>query len=165
MRKLIPWGIAAALTLGLYHTWRQGMLVEQKTRLDTVYVERKVTQAKVQFVTDSILKTDTVFRDTTAKRIVADERRACDAVVSTCEKKVKNLEAQLKPGWLKIYGAGSYELPPSSKPLLNGTSSVAAGVSLRITRNLFLEGEYDRALTGSRGEVWRIRARKDLRIF
>jgi hypothetical protein len=85
-------------------------LKQQAKAIDTVYVTRTRTLVKVRRVTDSILRTDTLFRDTTVRRLVVNERLVCDAVIETCEDKVANLNAQIdklikqRPGFFKRTG-------------------------------------------------------------
>lgn len=80
-------------------------LAREGAKLDTVYVHRVDTLRRVRVVTDSILARDTLtfVRVDTVKQIVQAERRACDAVVQTCEaqkailgQQIGNLTDQLR---------------------------------------------------------------------
>jgi hypothetical protein len=95
--KYLPWGaLLLALLLGYgYHREQIGkrearivVLMMQKARVDTVYARDTVTLTRVRRLTDSVLITDTVIRVDSVKVLVAAERQACDAVISTCETRV-----------------------------------------------------------------------------
>jgi hypothetical protein len=165
--KYLPWFLILPLAgLAYYQNCHQVKMETETVKMDTVYVERKITQTRVRRITDSILRTDTLFRDTTFKRLIEAERAACDAVVTTCEKRVANLKAQLKPGWLKVFGAFNYQIP-RDEPALKGPLSLQGGASLRLTRNTFLEGYRDLPLTGDSTykPTWSVRVRQEVRLF
>jgi hypothetical protein len=63
-------------------------LVSEKARVDTVYTTLTKTQVKIRLVTDSLLRTDTLWRSDTVRLLVAAERNACNAVIETCERRV-----------------------------------------------------------------------------
>lgn len=94
--KWLPW-VLLALGFLLYGRERQasGRLAERlaqlgqhKAQVDTLYRRDTLTLTKVRRVTDSILSTDTLYRVDTVRQLVAAERKACDAAVSSCEQRV-----------------------------------------------------------------------------
>jgi hypothetical protein len=166
--KYLPWVLAVALGgLAYWQNCYQEKLAVEETKLETVYVERTKTLTRVRQITDSFIKTDTVFRDTTVQRLVKDERAACDAVVEACEKRVANLKKQLRPGWLMLFGEADYALAPFDKPLLKGDLSSKVGISLRIQRDLYLRAYRFQPLAGDTlvRASWNVGIRKDLRLF
>jgi hypothetical protein len=166
--KHLPWALVLALGgLAFWQNCYDVSLVKEGVRLDSVYVTDTLRLTRVRRITDSVLKTDTVFRDTTVKRIVADERAICDAKAETCEKRVANLKAQLKPGWLILYGEGNYQPPLYGGPLLKGPLDARAGVMFRVKHRTYLYAGLNQPLTGdtTRRRTVNIGVRKELRIF
>lgn len=93
---------------------RNANLEEDAGRIDTVYRTDTITLRKVRYATDTLLARDTVIHTDTVRQIVAEERRACSAALSTCEAQKANLRAQIanldstiavlnkqRPGWFK----------------------------------------------------------------
>ena len=103
--KYLPWGvllIAAMLGYG-YHRQQVGELngriahlTAESRRVDTVYRTLTKTKAIVRFRVDSLLRTDTLFRDTTVRRLILGERNACDRVIETCEQRVAIRDSTIK---------------------------------------------------------------------
>jgi hypothetical protein len=103
--KYLPWLAVAALLLFGYgwHERRVGELngkiahlVRETKRVDTLYKRDTVRLSRVRTVTDSVLRVDTVFRDTTVRRLILGERVACDAVVQTCQQRVALRDSTIK---------------------------------------------------------------------
>jgi hypothetical protein len=93
---------------------RNAQLEDQAGRIDTVYRTDTITLRKVRYATDTLLRRDTVIHTDTVRQIVAEERRACSAALSTCEAQKANLRAQIAnldstitvlnkqhPGWFR----------------------------------------------------------------
>jgi hypothetical protein len=76
-------------------TARNAKLEGEAGRIDTVYRTDTITLRKVRTVTDSLLITDTVIHTDTVRAILATERAACNAVISTCEQAKANLRSQV----------------------------------------------------------------------
>lgn len=64
-------------------------------KVDTLYREVRDTLRMTRTRTDSILKTDTLIRVERVQQLISDERRSCDAVVSTCEVRVAQRDTAL----------------------------------------------------------------------
>lgn len=103
-------------------------IVQQK--LDTLYKTQRVTatQWKTEYdtarVTDTLMRADTVY----VRRDIADSVvDACFALVSTCERRVSNLQAQvytLDDAWLRA------EADARRWKVLTYAATIALGVSL-----------------------------------
>ena len=74
---------------------RNARLEDEAGRIDTVYRTDTITLRKVRYATDTLLQRDTVIHTDTVRQIIAQERAACSAVISTCERAKANLVAQL----------------------------------------------------------------------
>lgn len=175
--KFAPW-VAAILLAGLLY-WQncvQSDLVEEGTKLDSVYVADtlQLTKQKARYtpLRDSVLKN--VAKNLNDSALVkktlhaADSTiNACERVKLTCEQRVANLKQQLKPGWLKVWGEGNYQLPPLSEPLLKGSASLKVGVSLRLNRTTFAQAYLDQPLTGDTAlkRTLNVGIRKEWRLF
>ena len=89
--KYLPWGLLLLVMVFGYGRYRQTMgemegrikhLTEQRARVDTLYRTDTMTLSRVRRLTDTLRLSDTV------RILIAAERQACDAVISTCEQRV-----------------------------------------------------------------------------
>lgn len=71
-------------------------LERETRRIDTIYVRDTLRLTKVRHVTDSIFKTDTLWRDTLVMRVIREERAACDNVILTCEARVAKRDSTIE---------------------------------------------------------------------
>jgi hypothetical protein len=166
--KIVPWVLLLALGgLAYWQNCYDVKLVEEGKKLDSTYVADTTRLTNVRRLTDSLLRDTTAKTMPTekAKKIVADERGVCDAVVETCEKRVENLKKQLRPPRLLVFGEGNYRTPSFGKPLLEGTASVRGGLSFGVDRNTFIEGYVDQPLVGDGELTLNVRVRKQWRLF
>lgn len=93
--KYLPW-LLVGMLLGYgwfaeeRHAKRIVELEAQAAQVDTVYLTDTLWLTKVRYETDTILatKTDTVMHIDTVRILIAGERKACDAVIQTCEQRV-----------------------------------------------------------------------------
>jgi hypothetical protein len=158
--KIVPWVLLLALGgLAYWQNCYDVKLVEEGKKLDSTYVADTTRLTNVRRLTDSLP------RDTTVTKIITDERAACDAVISTCEKRVENLKKQSRPPRLLVFGEGNYRTPSFGKPLLEGTASVRGGLSFGADRNTFIEGYVDQPLVGDGELTLNVRVRKQWRLF
>ena len=106
--KVIPW-VLLGIVLALW--WREATstnaalaslrhtndsLVAIGRGKDTLYVRQTDTLHLVRVRTDSLLRTDTIIHTDTVRQIVERERRACDALLQTCEEQKANLRSQIE---------------------------------------------------------------------
>ncbi len=78
--------------------WQRDCSMKAQGALQAEVDSLETSRARIlahQQAVDSILTVDTLFRADTVRQIVAEERRACDAVVSTCEAEKANLRSQI----------------------------------------------------------------------
>jgi hypothetical protein len=91
------------------------------------YAALSTAKARVRVRVDSFLATDTVFRDTTVRRLIADERQVCDELASVCAQEKANLTELLRLERKKRpsrFGCAA--------PLVATTKGVALGVACGI---------------------------------
>ena len=88
-------GVAAAAVILSLHLGRvQGLnariaqLEEKKAQVDTLYVTDTLELTRVRREIDTLVIRDTVVHRDTVIKWLAAERRACNAVIETCEKRV-----------------------------------------------------------------------------
>jgi hypothetical protein len=67
---------------------RADSLNAQVRRADTVYTRDTVTLTRTRTRVDSLLTVDTLLHTDTVRVLVAEERKACDAVIRSCEARV-----------------------------------------------------------------------------
>lgn len=102
--KWLPWVVALCLLLAWGHerqesgkrSERIAQLEHRKAQVDTVYTTLTKTRSIVRVKTDSILRTDTLWRSDTVRVLIAAERKACDAVIQTCEQRVAVRDSIIK---------------------------------------------------------------------
>ena len=94
--KYLPW---ALVLLGVFLYGREraasgrlaervAQLEQRKAQVDTVYRRDTLTLKRVRTVVDRVLQVDTLWRSDTVRVLIAAERKACDAVIQTCEQRV-----------------------------------------------------------------------------
>jgi hypothetical protein len=101
--KYLPWILIGLMVTFLFFHRTQDLariaeLEAQAAIVDTVYVRDTLTLTKVRYKTDSILitQTDTVVHRDTVIRWLAAERKACDDVIGTCERRVAVRDSLIK---------------------------------------------------------------------
>lgn len=94
--RYLPWLVAMVLLVA-YGCERQesgrqaeriAQLEQRKAQVDTVYRRDTLTLRRVRRVTDSLIVTDTLTFTDTVTRVIMAERKACDQVIQTCERRV-----------------------------------------------------------------------------
>lgn len=68
-------------------------LLQEKRRVDSVYVRDTVRLTRTRAVTDTVIRRDTLIHRDTVIRLVEAERQACDAVVLSCERRVASRDS------------------------------------------------------------------------
>lgn len=156
------WAVGAALVLllGFIGYCHRKDLPQQQAVLDAQAHSASATLKLDRQATDSILDS----LPPPAKRIILAERAGCTELVSTCTKRIENLQKQLRPGWLKVFGEADYELP-DRKPLLQGTLAARVGILLRVRPGTWAQGYISQPLTGVGARSYHVGIRQELRIF
>jgi hypothetical protein len=137
------------------------------TATDTLIEVRRHTDSVLVAVTDTLLQiiplADTLIHRDTVVQILGRERRACDAVVSACEARVKARDVRIATlerrngGWLVLYGDMGVSAPiPTFRGL---TVDGEAGVALRLDRQTQIQ-----LGATTRGEA-RISVRRQITLF
>jgi hypothetical protein len=99
MLKYLPWVAIAAIVLfgWSFHERRVGelngriaSLVRESKRVDTLYRRDTLTLTRVRRITD------TVEIPAPIRKLIADERQACDQVIQTCESRVAVRDSIIK---------------------------------------------------------------------
>lgn len=97
--KYFPWAAWVILIIGFW-LWGQerqrsgqykeriAQLESRKAHVDTFYKTVYKTLEKTRRVTDSLIVTDTLTFTDTVTQVIYAERRACNAVIETCEQRV-----------------------------------------------------------------------------
>ena len=121
MQILSKYSHLILLALGLLALWAYGCenrragrlqqelhdLQAQAKQIDTVYHTDTIRLRTVRYATDTLLTRDTVIHTDTVRQIIQQERDACNAVISTCEREKANLRQQItvlkkqQPGFIK----------------------------------------------------------------
>lgn len=170
----IKWAIAGALValvaIATYCYFNRTELTKEHGKLATTYAVDTAGLRSLRLWHDSSLAGEEPIPRKDARGIVHTERVAADKVIATGEKRVANLEKQLRPGWLRFVAEADYGLP-DQRPMLQGLLTAKVGLELRIRRSLFAKAYVEQPLADlapgnvPRPRTYHVGLRQEFRIF
>jgi hypothetical protein len=156
--------VVGALILGGagYCYYSQYHLPKQQAALTTTYAVDTSTITHSRAATDLILRGEAPLPRAQARRIVKGERQVSDKALRTSEKRVANLQKQLKPGWVKLFGEVDYVLPAER---VEGALSARVGAMIRIRQNTNIIGYVSQPISGMGQRTYHVGVRQEIRIL